>query len=157
MSRIDLGHKGFTLIEIMIALSVLMLGILGFLKLLYQSHNLSSFATRRNLAVRIAHNQIDPESIPSESFCELCDINGFCKDIGCNSTTTGLLFKVNKTIQTRSFQLPVNVGQLSENNSTISIYIADIKVGWGGNSTRCINDINSCSNNVTIKYIMGQL
>lgn len=157
MSRIDLDHKGFTLIEIMIALSVLMLGILGFLKLLIQNHNLTSFATRRNLAIRIAHNQIDPESISSGSFCKQCDINGLCKNTDCNGTTTGLLFKVNKTIQTQSFQLPVNVGQLSENNSTISINIADIEVGWGGNSTRCVSDINSCSNNVTVKYIMGQL
>jgi len=159
------NQKGFTLIELMIALSILAIGILGLGKLIISSTHLSTTSFKRYLAIRQANLTKAPiENLltfsSTGSVCYACDNTGICNKINCKNgaaaTSSWLALNVKwKTPKNiRKIRLPISSRLLGDANSTVQYILLTIKAGWDdSNPKKCLKHINKCSNIVTIKKI----
>ncbi len=159
MKKIIKDNSAFTLIEVMVALSILMVGILGLWKLTTYSFNISRFSNQQNIAFRQAFQVkrvIDKDTQPVDK-CFSCSVDGYCEEISCSqASSTFLNLKIVSSTLQRTFQFRHDVGQTS-NNSTPSIsfpyQLITVKAGWGEDTTACFNNIDGCSNNVTLQKV----
>ena len=69
MRQIESNIKGFTLIEVMIALIVLMIGILGLMRLTTYNFQRVTSANERNIGFRIAKMALEPDNIQPGTKC----------------------------------------------------------------------------------------
>ena len=143
----------------MVALSILMIGILGLWKLTTYSFNISRFSNQRNIAFRQAFQikrVIDKDTQPVNK-CFACSVDGYCEEISCDQTpSTFLNLKIVSSYSQRTFQFRHDVGQTSD-NSTPSVsfpyQLISVKAGWGEDTSACFNNISGCSNNVTLQKV----
>ncbi len=152
MRQIESNIKGFTLIEVMIALIVLMIGILGLMRLTTYNFQRVTSANERNIGFRIAKMALEPDNIQPGTKCFDCTTNGLCKDVACsaNATTGFMRMRVERTTQNRTLPVARSVGQLSENNAAVAYVGVTVRAGWGGNFTSCSQNVNGCSYNATL-------
>ena len=158
MKVTNLRQKGFTLLEIMIAMTVLMVGLLGLWRITAQNFNSSHWIFQRYLALRqvdITKPLVDKNFSTPGFICYGCDITGLCQSLNCNDVNASswwMPLRVEWQTENRVFNLMRSVTQLGGANSTIDYTIVTVTAGWGGsNATGCIQDIDACTNNVTIK------
>jgi len=157
MKKTNGSGDGFTIIEVMIALSILMIGILGLWKLIAQNYQIADFATKRNLATREAFmliNDLRP-GFYQGSVCLDCDNSGLCETIECNGNPDNFPLRIEWTSQSGNFNFIKSVGQIknstSSTNSTVPYVLVTATAGWGG--ANCMNNVSACTNNVTIRTV----
>ena len=158
MKLTNLKQSGFTLLEIMIAMSVLMVGLLGLWRITAQNFNSSHWIFQRYIALRqadITKPLVEKDFSTSGYSCYGCEVTGLCKPLNCNDANVSdwwMPLRVEWTTENKIFDITQSATQVGGTNSTVNYTLVTITAGWGSsNATGCLHNIDACSNNVTIQ------
>jgi prepilin-type N-terminal cleavage/methylation domain-containing protein len=129
------SSKGFTLIEVLIAMAIMIIGLLAFWNMHVSATKSDAFSSRMSKAVFYAEQEL--EDLKSATFSTLS--NGDYSD----TVTDGPVTFVRKwTISDYSASL----------SSTKQV---DITVGWGGsNCSSASDDVNNCTHKVQLETVI---
>ena len=126
--------RGFTLIEVLIAMAVMIIGLLAFWNMHVSATRSDAFSSRMSKAVFYAEQEL--ENMKAASFSTLS--NGNYNDT-VTDPDSSVTFRREWTVSDYS-------SSLSDTKQV------DITVGWGG--TNCSSDVNNCTHKVQLETVI---
>ncbi len=128
--------KGFTLIEVLIAMTIMVIGLLALWNMHISSVRSDAFSNNLSKAILCAEQKI--EEMKAEDFSTLSS-GSDNTDKNCNQASSNSFYRREWTVSDYAISL-TNTKEVN------------VTVGWSGSG--CLSDINNCSHKIQITTII---